>query len=555
MLIVLKKTLFIILVIFFSVTTTYGQSVLFSIAGVTNAGQTGHSIAIVGDINSDGFPDVLVGEPQHTENNLIFQPGRARIISGRDGSIVRVHLGATFRGRFGQRVSQAGDYNSDGISDYVIAEDGFPNVGALDGAVRVYSGSDGSVLATFTSSLVEILAFGLNLAGGCDINNDGISDFIFSYHHTSTSGGTFAGGIRVIAGGSGAVIHNLVGLPGSSMGVGFARNIACVPDVNGDGFDDFLVGMPGVNSGTGQARLYSGQNTSILYTWSGSFSPELFGYFVASVGDVNADGIPDVSVSSNNSNIGPDIGKVYLYSGANGSLIRNYTGSAGELNFGYSVAGIGDMNADGNADIAIGVPGQNLIQIKSGSAGSHLFTISGASGSPGFGYEIAGGIDVNGDSFPDIVASSIQNGPFTGLPGYVRVIAGPPALSRYPLVAVAPNCSGANLSASYQALAGGISFGFTDASAPNSTGLLVLGPQQLGAPIYIGATCPTYLDQASLQASTVIPFTTDSAGNWTTLLPVPANTTGLHGLQMTAQVVVLPASGFVLSNPIVVTVQ
>ena len=128
-------------------------------------------------------------------------------------------------------------------------------------------------------------------------------------------------------------------------------------DVNGDGFADLIVGAPGADrngTNSGSARVFSGVDGSVLYTFDGDSAREQFGDPVSGAGDVNGDGFADLIVGAlfSDSN-GTSSGSAQVFSGADGSVLYNLNGdSAGDF-LGISVSGAGDVNGDGVADFVV----------------------------------------------------------------------------------------------------------------------------------------------------------------------------------------------------------
>jgi len=167
----------------------------------------------------------------------------------------------------------------------------------------------------------------------------------------------------------------------------FGQSMTELVDINGDGYDEFLVGVAGSDSTgleAGQVFLWFGGDSVQRVPdriWNGA-SPEAFGWSVANIGDVNHDGTADWAVGAPESNAGGAAsGRVYIfYGGDNPSTTADdiINGAQGGDKFGYAISAAGDFDGDGRDDFIVGAPFANLGVGNTGAA----YVIYGASGGP-----------------------------------------------------------------------------------------------------------------------------------------------------------------------------
>jgi hypothetical protein len=387
--------------------------------------------------------------------------------------IIHEWRGEAASDQFGWIARNIGDVNGDGVNDVTTSAPTSNAGGQNAGRVYTYSGRDGTLLWTADGPVGGQLGLGIEAAG--DVNADGIPDVI--------AGAPGAGKAFVFSGRDGAV---LLTLSSDQPNTNFGRKVSDIGDLNGDGHADVLVGEPGRDDGTGRAYVFTGKDGSILAAWDGEVPGDnygsagaglvsdgqtfvvvgapnagdhnrgrtyvykglaarpafviesdeqgqnLGGMFVSVIGDVNADGTPDVYASdwAHNAN-GPFTGRVYIHSGRNGERLRTFTGESAGDGFGIGPADAGDVNGDGCDDIVVGAwrhasaaPMGGKIYVYSGQDGSLLSTITGKVMGETLGFDATGMDDVNGDGVIDYLVTSAWSGVNGTRSGRMYIVSG-----------------------------------------------------------------------------------------------------------------------------------
>jgi len=303
----------------------YGGSSMNNTVDVTMTGETlnnyfGYSVSSAGDVNGDGYSDVIVGAVGYSLNK-----GRAYIFFG--GSSMNNTSDVTMTGEttnifFGGSVSSAGDVNGDGYSDVIVGSYGN---NSFTGRAYVYFG--GTNMNIYSDVIMNGETtdneFGKSVSTAGDVNGDGYSDVIVGANRFNTQTGrayVYYGGIDM---------NNIadVTMTGENTSNFFGYSVSLAGDVNGDGYSDVIVGAHNYNVQIGRAYVYFGgtaMNNIADVIMTGEANLYEFGYSVSSAGDINGDGYSELIVGSRAYNT--YTGRAYIYNGSaiSANPILNY---------------------------------------------------------------------------------------------------------------------------------------------------------------------------------------------------------------------------------------
>jgi hypothetical protein len=389
------------------------------------AGATfGWSVAGAGDVNGDGYADVIVGARYHTASFL--EEGRAYVFAGTPAGVAAAPAwsfdGGEIKANLGWSVGTAGDVNADGYADVIVGAYREDEIWIDAGRALVFAGSAAGLGAAplWTAGGGQQGAqLGWSVSGAGDVDGDGFADVI--------GGADFWDGGQVDEGAAfvwrgGADLPSVApawkGAAGSGA-ISYGASLEAAGDVNGDGLSDLLAADPlwsGTAVGGGRVDLYlgtpAGPDASPDWTDSGAQAGASHGRSASGAGDVNGDGYDDVIVGAPLQDTPVlDAGRVVLFGGSPGGLATaaswEVLGNAASLFLGQSACGAGDLDADGFADVVVGAPGAGEVHLFLGSPAGLPFVpdavLSGAQSGAQFGWSVASAGDVDGDGFSDVL--------------------------------------------------------------------------------------------------------------------------------------------------------
>ena len=366
--------------------------------GQRSAPADGHFGATL-DLDGDGVPDVAVA----TGGGVAVYLGGA---GGLGGAPVMLPNPDAANANFGYVVAAAGDVDGDGFGDLAVGE-----CGHAGSAVHVYRGGPGGPATTASQTLTApdgLAGFGCRLAAAGDLDGDGFADLA-----VARTGEDFSGGLYVYRGGAGGLATTTTRIDSPDYKPSrLGYSLAGVGDLDGDGYDDLVASEIDASARSGRAHIYRGgpggiandRQTTLL---SPDPSGLQYGASVAGVGDVDGDGYPDFAVASPSVSTTPLQPTVHVYRGGPGGIAPSSAPTdlvtSGATGFAVEVEAAGDVDGDGYSDVIVASPSTvTLFRGGAGGPGTSGVAVD-AAGQGTNPRHLAGAGDLDGDGRADVV--------------------------------------------------------------------------------------------------------------------------------------------------------
>jgi len=399
-----------------------------------------NALASAGDVNGDGYPDLIVGAERYGPGSS--PRGQAFVYHGSATGYSNIPdwisaEAINTNAKVGTSVAAAGDVNGDGYDDVIVGASWYQNGEIREGGAFLYYGSASglSTSSDWTAESDQAYAFfGTMVNAAGDVNGDGYDDIMVGAWLYDVPGFSASGRAYLYYGSANGPSTTADWITdGNNGSMYYGESLASAGDVNNDGFDDIIVGGVNYTNGEtqeGTARLFYGSSggPSLIPDWTYESDQNFarLGSSVNSAGDVNGDGYMDVIIGA----IGYDNtlweeGRAYVFHGsADGlSLTPDWIidGLQGGANLGDALASVGDINNDGYGDVIVGMQNYDTTRrLNAGRAEIYFGSVSGLATTPGWvrdGTQLGGNFgssvtmigDINQDGYSDFAVGSSRH--------------------------------------------------------------------------------------------------------------------------------------------------
>jgi len=388
--------------VFGGVTTDYYSNFV----GEEPSALFGYSVAAAGDYNNDGEPDIIVGAPNQGAG------GKYYVFSGTTTELLEEDNLDADSESFGACVAFGGNLDTDDIDDILVTDPRYDPLGGDADAGVVLACSyfkEDYIWYTFGEQPSDNFGWSVSRIG--DVNIDGFDDVVVGAPGRDGTAGN-VGRVYVLSGSDGVSISHLM-ITGDESNGNLGYSVCAGGNTDG-GKPDYMAGAPFNAAGVGEACVYSGDDGSMIYGWSGEAAGDQFGFAV--LGGYDFDGSTDdfaIGAPFNDEG-GTNAGKVYVYSGSDYQLIKAFVGTKENGYFGSHLStAIHPYGAKTNtADLLIGAPGEDSVgrvYCYAAVTGDLLYTKEGSHKGDEFGASVAGIGDIDEDNDCDIVVGAADN--------------------------------------------------------------------------------------------------------------------------------------------------
>lgn len=392
-------------------------ALLYQLNGDNSSHGFGSSVACLENFGTTTGTSILIGAPGP---GSVSSFGNADIYDGPTGAtLVERQSNANPPFQFGYSVASVGNVAGGSGNDYIVGRPP-PFASVSDPGSALVFFDAGSYPANSTLFGTDSL-LGFSTAGLFDdSDNDGIDDVIVGSPIGQMSSAAEGGYVMLFD-------SNQTGGPilevfASGINDEFGASVSSISDLSGDGIRDILVGAPGANSGAGAVLAFSSVGGAEIFSLGGVSSQDRLGVSLAVLPDLDGDGRQDFAVGAPSVDGLVGYVKVLSYNlgGSVQELCMISTGTASE-DLGYSLAAIGDIDGNGTQELAVGAPSANggigrvdVHSLPNGGPGPCpvLFSISGSEPDEKFGASLmsppfpAKSCDLDGDNVPDFAVGS-----------------------------------------------------------------------------------------------------------------------------------------------------